>query len=1021
MRIGFLQISDVHAINEETVKALVVKRMCDAIESKKRPDFLIMVFSGDIACSGMSEEYTFAERLIDFMKKEISRRLFSDDTSKIIVLLVPGNHDVSRYEEMTLQLLAKAKEGNAIHALALREKDRMEEFLDFSKKYNCFVGEDNFFCECKYLKIGGLNFRFNLVNSAIFSMPEEEKGYHYIPSADLVKLEESDKDTDITILIIHHPFEWYMSENKKEFEGIVNKNTDIVFWGHEHNQQNIQKKSSKSNNLFISQGGKFSNRGDYSDSEFCYLVYDVEENQACMYEFKHSVDEYKMIDSVCWQHIVPGRILLYDEAFFTDEKLHKPYDLRRMFVFPELTENHLNNKYSYVKGKRILDYDSFRQELDTAKNLIITGKPNSGKTYLLKNLLVHFLSEKNTYAVYSTVSDFTNGFNLERKIKKLFIEHYGNDFDFDLLARRTDSNSVDKILLFDDVDQLDSMLLSQLMSDLKGYFTKIVCTNTDSIALDIDNRQRFDTVFGDYFQLEIAEFYGQKRRELIQKVILYENTEHFLNDKRIHSVEESLVNLKNPLSNDPDFIVLYTSYVCRESGLLTQEMDDSGSIFSAVFESNVTAMLGEFVLNKNIDYYLKLLGLVAYYIHKNKLSIGLSQSELYRLVNDYNENYDISSSAKEFREKVLKTEILVENQLGNYNFRNLNLHSYFVAVDMVRRYSEEDAGVGSDVDYLLEYSCFEVNANILLFFTYLNRNPGMLVQITKKAEKLFDNWEEFSLSIGNIKYLGANNQKKLSLKVPSKCTVEQEQLRQEEKEREENKKKSNRGLAEHYEYSEEEVQKDFNQIRRAVSLLNVISKILPNFDYILRKEIKVDLVKNIYQFPNKIFYKWAVDIDDNYKDYVDEFKQILYPKTDADEEVEYTQDEELAAKRSIINLSTLLLLGLINFAVSGSTTSSTLTQLKRFDRKSSINYQLQYLMMLSKTKRFDDLYKESVQIYESTKLIFIQNMVVRIIADFVTRNPDLDRVVFDKFSSKFFTKEGKVQALIVRTTTKNKR
>lgn len=334
MKIGFLHITDLHILNESGNNELMIDRMLNVIEEHESVEYIVIIISGDIAFSGKQSEYKVAEKLFDDI---VYKCLEVKNIKDVELFIVPGNHDVANFNELKISEIAKAKENHDFSSLLLNERKRLKDYLSFSKKFSRFHEEDNFTYYNDRVVFDGFSIDVHLINSAIFSTDEEDKGHHYFSTSDLARLEKYTKSkANLKILITHHPIEWFMDISKIELENIISNNIDIVFWGHEHNPNQSTRQLNDNSMLLISQGGKFSNRGDWKDSEFNFVMFNRENDEVELIEYKHIDSSYQRVKESLPVKINDFKPTNVSSDFFIDNKLHKRYDIRDIFVFPNL-------------------------------------------------------------------------------------------------------------------------------------------------------------------------------------------------------------------------------------------------------------------------------------------------------------------------------------------------------------------------------------------------------------------------------------------------------------------------------------------------------------------------------------------------------------------------------------------------------------------------------------------------------------------------------------------------------------
>lgn len=167
-----------------------------------------------------------------------------------------------------------------------------------------------------------------------------------------------------------------------------------------------------------------------------------------------------------------------------------------------------------------------------------------------------------------------------------------------------------------------------------------------------------------------------------------------------------------------------------------------------------------------------------------------------------------------------------------YKFSTQSQLSYFVARELNRRY-HDDSYESDDIRIVLENACFGINGDILLFITYLTDNIKILRYIIEAAKEQTHNWAEFSLAPCNIGYLESIGRAYVAPpNANEKKEIEQKRIDQERQRDDKNEIQ----IVNVYDYDEGAISDPGNQLIRALSLLSVISKCLPNFEHFNEEE-----------------------------------------------------------------------------------------------------------------------------------------------------------------------------------------
>lgn len=1001
MKIGILQFSDYHISNKRALNPRMFRKMFDSIG----PDIsdLIIIFSGDIAYSALVEEYEIAEKIIGNILSMASEKL-NINLSNIHVSMVPGNHDVEGYDFHTLEELNNYVEDNILEERALEDEIRLENFNNFAEKYNCSFSGSNYFLIEKTLKISDKTIKINLINSAPLSTNVEDRGYHIISFTDIDRI-ENNIDHDFIISVLHHPSEWFHEDVKNTLEDVLSLSSNITLSGHQHHQKSETRETSNGATIFID-SGEFSNKGYWKTSEFVYLTVDLAKKSMVIKKFKYDgTAKYDLEKETPYMYSSKSSIkaIKPNEHFYLDNKLHQPCDFRKLFVFPNLFFDRFSDDSKQLhinEVKNITNIEQFETSIENHKRVLITGSSNSGKTYLLKKLFDN--KYQNQYCIYASAEEFPNDNNIKRRINFMIDEVYkGETVD----SIRCKGNTI--TIYLDNINLIKSDKLFRIIDGINTYVDIVVASYTDSIEIDLGYSEIFENTFSKYSKFSISEFYGEARKNLIASTITAYHEKLQTDSNLIVNINNSIKRNNSSFITQPDFIVMYTKdYISNFNGQ-SRFAQEAGTIFSKVFESNITLMLNETADSHNVDLYLNLLGVVAYKIHELRSTQGIGPESLSELLIEYDSQHGINFSVKEFKKSVTECGILIEDSSGFYHFRNADFHSYFVAYDLDRRYST-DISVHDDLNYLLDYSCFKVNADILIFFIYLNQNTNMLNIILEKTTVLLSDWEQFKLEDSKFKYLSMGSGTLEKITAPNSDDKSNSEQIENEIEKNEVLRRNEKEVLSLYDYNEESADDYFNQIYRSISLLNVISKSLPVFFNFTKKEEKEVVVEHLFSIPNKIFFKWASFNEEHFEDIIEEFKQFMLHNIPKHKN--QTMNDDTAIRKKFVEISMQLYLGLLNLAADSSIDSRTIGLMKGDEKL--ITKQLQYLVMLSKTDKYETYYNLAAILYDNNDNVHLKNLIVRLTYYYILKATNIDRTILAKITSKFFDKDRTTQILL---------
>ncbi len=269
-------------------------------------------------------------------------------------------------------------------------------------------------------------------------------------------------------------------------------------------------------------------------------------------------------------------------------------------------------------------------------------------------------------------------------------------------------------------------------------------------------------------------------------------------------------------------------------------------------------------------------------------------------------------------------------------FCDENLLAYFTALHLNRGLNEGTCK--EELKYILNNICFEINGDIILFLSYITSNIQILNPIMDSMINLMSEWDEFSFDKKNIEFLTRKTVPFIKQSVPDEKDKKQNKEQKNESERAiiAEKKQNAESL---YSYDESKVNSFSNKISSALSFLELVAKILPNFRYILGGEKKREVVKILYTYPNKLLYFMLKDIDENIDRIIDE---ILSKNPKTKRGMIITRE---MLEKSLQSQAIAYILSIYDFVACTASAGKGIDELNKFEFEKNTNYLLQNIMM----------------------------------------------------------------------------
>lgn len=991
MKILFLQISDVH-FNSNKFDEKYVLKIKSSLNEFGTTNKIFIILNGDLSFSGKNFELENVKKFVELLIQDIE--------DKVEILCVPGNHDLDHKDVLTSKDLNEIYKQNAYSNNIDVEEQKLDEFYKFSNEYNCFVENKN--VDIKNYDLDGHNLMVCLVNSAPFSlMCDEDKGLHYLSNEDICLIDDNLNRNNLNIFVSHHPIEFYTDEIKNKLNKIISNKINVCMHAHEHNF--FAKEIICNENHTIYQiSGALCVGDDWRKSSYIISMIDTKSNNYKICEFKWN-ENNKIYERSETNYIIMPKTeeslsindefikKLFENDFFNDKLKFEKY-----YIYPRL------EKYNVKNTSIITNADEFIQNIKNEKKIVITGNRGSGKSALLKYIFTNLQKEK--YVLYCDIN-LINKKSASNVISQTFYDCYG----YNANKEEFDQKSIeDKVIIIDDADKINDGKLSGLFDYLTNYFGTVIIAANDSVDFDIVEKIKETTDNKPYFyKYRIMQLQEDKRLKLIKNVLSYKNIENI--DNKTKFINEWLKMQKRHIPHTASFIIEFAEYYCRYGDNLNQS---DSSIFGKVFEAKITNLINANINKKmTVDKIFTILSELAYFSHKNTYNV-ISEDNVIDILRKYNNDYSDKIEFIDFYNIVSSSNIYCyDNNKCGYKFVNNDYHSYFVAKKLNAKFQED--GDLADISYVINNSSQNINADILMFITYLTDNVRILMYLYQQAEDLTKNWDELDLN-KLPEFMTKNLDDSLSqIKIESKEEREKILI---EREIEEDYKIE---IKDAYDYDEKNSELLMNQILRAMSLLSTISRCLPSFEHIMKKDLKDKYIDLIYKLPNRIYNAWLKEIDKNQLLLIEEY-------LDENGSYKYLEDQRKKVKDAYIflrNSSIIVLLDIYYLAFSRAAKTNTFDYLESFKYDNNETYLIEHQMLLDKEEKYDKLIKNAISIKDKYKnqivLILNARIIAHILPD-VIENPRLKEEIFKNFIDKKNIKQKQIEAFKQNENKKNK-
>ncbi len=991
MKIAIVHLSDFHIHAGEKFLPQKISGVLAALNVLGKVDDYIVVFSGDLSDSGQINEFKQSRFLLGKIISGIKQK---NGNKFVNLFMVPGNHDLSLPKNARIRKdIQEHYDNGTIEELIPKESSYLENFYFYSNAngkmpYDIFLSK-------RYCTFGGYKIQFNLINTAPFSTLEpDDKELHYFPDSRINLLTRA-AEANLCVTVMHHSYEWFNWNYKSNLEKAIIDNSELLLYGHDHRERTTSLSIDNSLDTWISSAGRMAFSSLETVDSFNAIVVDTETHSFDGFVFtwdkSSKIYSHKVLASQKSLQNHSAKLMPLP-SFVKSIKLDNynvSEDFTDYFVFPKLVAETQNE---FERNKTATNIENLLGILEEKKKLVISGATNSGKTTLLKYLYCSLLNEKTPLFLSA---DGRQHIKAQNFIRHLFEDQYGDDRS--LFERYEQLDFDKKVLIVDGWDLLNIKNQSALIQKIEESFGYIIISIGTSRANLVEAIKGEIGEQSQYFELHIKPFFTEKRNELVRNICLQKSV---YNDdaNNVNRLIDSLVQNNSGLfSLNPAFIVRYTNYFIQDP---YQDYTKGEAVFSKIFEFELNQSIMKFVKRQDADELFTAFEEVAGYMYNHKKD-ELPFEEVRAIIENYNNTYGEHVNVRNVIDIGIKAKILQETDDLSIYFLNKNHLSYFIAKYLIRL-SQGDPADTRGIEYALENICFGINADIVLFISYILNNTRLLTSISSYAGELLEPWDTISLSEKNIALLHQT-----PLEQINPPTEEEKKRYESEKEKSEEGHYSEdvieaKGL---FDYNDADIDQYQHRLERAIKYTEMICKALPAFHSKLKLTQKNDLVESIFLYPRKIVFALLRPLDMNLKEICEDL--LEYARQNGKKKKDgsnYTNDDML---EMLTDSARAIMLSMFDHF------SELATSPKSFDilmakNTEDISESLERLLMIESTGHTDRLVKEAEALLKKYQRTEYDTMIKLIVRKHLLTNKELShskkQQVIDRIFGKAYRK-----------------
>jgi hypothetical protein len=736
---------------------------------------LLVIFSGDISYSGLPSEFKVAGEFLNLLIRTLASDL------GIVVsgpFIVPGNHDCDFTKQGGIRpvlINALPEDLTTADDDQIREMCKVQDsFFAFEEAYSGIRREGAARLYFTHLaKIDGRTILIHCFNTAWISRLEETQGQIAFPTQ--LSLETPSERPLIAVSVFHHPYEWFGPTNRRQFRKLIERTSDIVLTGHEHEGDHFDRKSSEGARVAYIEGAAFSAKG--TDVGFNLILISPEEQVSQVFRFVEKKSIYEPRSSQTVQFLRNPNIVgdfCENNPDFDLELLRCPVSfsnstsdglrIEDIFVYPDLKVRSLLDKKSPdVKSENVLAF--------VVEKLFvhIAGSAMAGKTTMSRKLYTDLRDEHKYVPILLSGEDIAGRPNDLRKHRdNAFLQQYSEE----QLEHFIQQPAAKKALIIDDwhKTRLNRKGKTAFLELARKEFGIVVTFGADQSWFEDVLETAAHSEISEFHHCQIREFGHRLREQMLFKWHALGQEYEIEQSELIRNVARSGALLTGILAKGffPSFplFILYTLQIVSAEQTSPRVHGSYGHIYEAFITKRLSLVVQKATDIETYYTYLSLLAFELFTANKKDLSHEDIDRVHKRFVNLYGVPWELDATLS----KLEPTGIFGETP-GGFGFAQKYCFFLFVAKYFQKALGDNpnDESIRQQLKDMAEMVHDDEYMNILIFYLYLTEDRQLIEFFVKQAESIFADFEPCTLR-DDVAFLDdLLQQRKLDL-TPTKVT-----------------------------------------------------------------------------------------------------------------------------------------------------------------------------------------------------------------------------------------------------------
>lgn len=757
MSLKIFHFSDIHMTDNsgENPVCSRIDPIVAACRSNLLPDdTVLMVFSGDIACSGRKSEYKIFNKFLS----EIVRKIKDDVPVQVDIICVPGNHDCNFGSEKDIEQ-RKETITSVVKSREFVNSSVIESLSEVQRDYNSFIAN----LPTKYTEFNDLVWSYKakyscgkvaiyMINTAWISQFKEDPTQRFFP---INKLSDIDNFKDnLVITVFHHPAHWDIIENAHRFEQKIAEFSDLVLVGHEHINDSYETVREDCR-YTLCEGTELQNPRSKSDNKISgFSVYELNDNLDSITKFRYFWNEtegrYSRENSdgvfsifIKNSRTMPNTFSPNKNTLQWLEDIEIPIyrsgienvKLSSLFVWHDL-EAYEPEDYDDIYSSRIRE--NHYEKIITSSLTILIGESYCGKTTLAKGIYSAAMQDEKCciYIDAEKISSF-----IEKSVENIIEREFEDQYDRKYVEEFQQLSRLHKVIIVDNFQNL------KFKGEKKRHILKYLCAKFSSVVLFSSVIVDYDVLTADCKELDIRKlsaykilpFGNIKRKELVSK--WYALGESNNDDEKSKSINTTLSFIDSALGAYGGIIPAYPIHLIT---MLQTKDNQSNNLqysqYASMYGALIELSLGKKLKPEQFNLSKVLLSEIAFYLLKNKQS-DVSFSKIKELASFIEDKMLVDLNPYEFSESMTEAKVFVKDE-DTYRFAYPYFYYYFAGWYIFKHINDDT--VVKQIEYMSQRLYNDSYGNIIVFVCYFINDNNIIDDILLRAFDIYGEYTEFA-------------------------------------------------------------------------------------------------------------------------------------------------------------------------------------------------------------------------------------------------------------------------------------